>query len=723
MRRRALQAARVRASLSRLVGNGLRLWHGEQSIAELGRAARLRVDALGMLAAIAASVLLLFAGPSLRQPVFDLLQRVLPAPKASTEVVVVAIDAASLSAVEAWPWSRYVLARMTEEIASRGARAIAFDVIFTDPDRVNPEEFVQHYPEMPPAVRDQVLQMPSPDSMFAAVLGRAPTVLGRVGFETEGDEGGTLLPPAAAFAGEPPQALPSYPRGMASLEIFDGAALGHGLLNGRTDPDGAVRRVPVLAKVQGILTPSLALEAVRIAEGVETIRLTPDGSGARVAVGRRRFHIDARGDLTLRFVGRGAGVAAHRVISAADVFRAGLPADVLRDKIVLVGLMATGSADLVTTPTAQTTYGLLVQAQAIDAMLTGRNLVQPMWAKVAPWFAGIVLTLLAWFAVPRSAMATAIAVGVFALVLGFAVCAIAFQAGVLLDPFPIFAPVLATSAAMVATLFVEGRTVQSRLRTDLDGERLAAARVAGELAAATGIQMGMLLPRHELAGLHPAVEVDAVLEPARTVGGDLYDAFMLDDVRLCFLVGDVTGKGVPAALFMAVAKAHARSFLIGSGDSLGDAVARVNDALSRDNGQDMFVTFLAGILDTSNGALELCRAGHENPIVLTAGGEVRPLSVPGGPPLCAMPDIPYRSTTYALAVGETLVTFTDGVTEAATPADELYGRERLCEAAARAHESATDLPGLVDELVADVRRFEAGADATDDLAILAVRRR
>src|SRR5205085_6305420 len=113
-----------------------------------------------------------------------------------------------------------------------------------------------------------------------------------------------------------------------------------------------------------------------------------------------------------------------------------------------------------------------------------------------------------------------------------------------LDPIPMLAPGAVNSAIMVALLFREGRRVQRRLRSDLDQER-------GELAAASEIQAGMLLPRHELARITPRAEVDAVLQPAKTVGGDLYDAFLMDKDRLCFLVGDVTGKGVPASLLMA----------------------------------------------------------------------------------------------------------------------------------------------------------------------------
>ena len=130
----------------------------------------------------------------------------------------------------------------------------------------------------------------------------------------------------------------------------------------------------------------------------------------------------------------------------------------------------------------------------------------------------------------------------------------------------------------------------------------------------------MLLPRASLRTVSPRVEIDAVLQPARSVGGDLYDAFMIDGNHLCFLVGDVTGKGVPASLFMALSKALSRSILVRPGIGLAEAVDGINSELSRDNGQMMAVSLLVGVLDLTDGRLDLCCAGHENPLIVAVDG-------------------------------------------------------------------------------------------------------
>jgi PAS domain S-box-containing protein len=265
-------------------------------------------------------------------------------------------------------------------------------------------------------------------------------------------------------------------------------------------------------------------------------------------------------------------------------------------------------------------------------------------------------------------------------------------------------------------------------------DRKRAERAAGD------IQSGMLLPRDALAALSPKVEVDAVLKPARTIGGDLYDAFMVGPERLCFLVGDVTGKGVPAALFMALAKALAHSTLagaaealedgglededddLGPSDDLGAAVAAIGAELSRNNSEAMAISLLVGVLDLGTGRLQLVNAGHDDPVLILPDGKVVDLTLEGGPPLCAAEGYVYPVETHQLPQGAALVCVTDGVTEAQGPTGDLFGRKRLRMALGQ-HAGAPALTEMVDSLVAAVRNFEAKGEPSDDLAVLALRRR
>jgi adenylate cyclase len=436
-----------------------------------------------------------------------------------------------------------------------------------------------------------------------------------------------------------------------------------------------------------------------------------------IGLGGRRIAADPDGRMRLRFGSLPPGT----VTSAALLLQRGYGAQAFRGKIVIVGLGAAGTADVVTTPIDRETYGTFVQAQAVDAIVHGGALIRPWWAPLAEWGAAAGLTLLAILLFPRLRGA-AIALVPLLLVagLGGGSFLLFAQAGLLLDPLRPLIVGGAAALAVAAALFAEQAIRQRRLRLALAEQRVAAARAAGELEAAREIQLGMLPPREGLATLHPAVDLDARLEPARSIGGDFYDAIRLDGDRLCVLVGDVTGKGVPAALFMALSRALSKSVLLREQADLAAAVATIDAELSRDNRQDMFVTMLVGVLDAASGRLDWCNAGHENPLRVDAAGAVEAVPLVGGPPLCVVAGFPYEVETMWLAPGEGVILVSDGLTEAQNEARDFFGRDR---AAAILAGWTADRPArdATDRLAQAVRAFEAGADPSDDLTVVALR--
>lgn len=209
------------------------------------------------------------------------------------------------------------------------------------------------------------------------------------------------------------------------------------------------------------------------------------------------------------------------------------------------------------------------------------------------------------------------------------------------------------------------------------------------------------------------------MTPAKEVGGDLFDFFLLDAERLGFVVGDVSGKGVPAALFMAIARTLLRAAAHHQA-SPGACLTYMNQSLLEQHSSGMFVTLFYGILNTRTGLLEYANAGHNPPYAFSPGGQVRALKQRGGPMLGIFPDFQYSSFGEEIAPGEGVMVFTDGVTEARNKQEDFFGEPRL-EAYLAAHASlpANDLVrGLHDE----VERFEAGARRADDITVLAVRR-
>jgi phosphoserine phosphatase RsbU/P len=267
-----------------------------------------------------------------------------------------------------------------------------------------------------------------------------------------------------------------------------------------------------------------------------------------------------------------------------------------------------------------------------------------------------------------------------------------------------------------------GATLEKKKLRDQINEHLA--RLEEELEAARKLQMAMVPQSFPAATAQFPIDLHASMEPAREVGGDLYDFFTTDDGTLCFLVGDVSGKGMPAALFMARTKSLIRITaelmrLNAASAKPADIIARVNRELCQDNSDLMFVTLFFGMLTPQTGELEYCNAGHNEPYRLN-GGTLAAITGAKGIILGVRPDAVYATGQMSLAPGESVYLFTDGVTEANNAAGDLFSEERLetvlREAGGR---PSADLVRSVTEAVRD---FVGNALPSDDITMLAVRR-
>jgi serine phosphatase RsbU (regulator of sigma subunit) len=354
--------------------------------------------------------------------------------------------------------------------------------------------------------------------------------------------------------------------------------------------------------------------------------------------------------------------------------------------------------------------GVEIHAQILEQVFDGAYLRRPTGAALAE--AALLLAAgLAFIAlVPRvraseSALLLAAALGLY-----MAAGVLAFKSGLVIDVAGPALGALALLGALLAATLAEADRQRRVLRE-------AQARVAGELEAARRIQMGLLpAPRRVFAG-EARFSLDARLEPARVVGGDFYDCFMLDANRLFFTVADVSGKGLAASLFMALAKSLLKSVALRSGADPGAILVQASAEIARDNPESFFVTAFAGILDARSGLLEFCNAGHEPPYVCRPAAAPERLEHPGGPPLCVVEGFAYSSARCTLAPGESLCVVTDGVTEAMDPAGSFYGRARLTRLLERAQDPVTTLALVRD----DVRRFTASLEQADDLTLLCVK--
>ena len=263
--------------------------------------------------------------------------------------------------------------------------------------------------------------------------------------------------------------------------------------------------------------------------------------------------------------------------------------------------------------------------------------------------------------------------------------------------------------------------VKARVRSLLKAKAYSDAvkeQMASELRVAREIQMGMLPHDFTAAEQAYGVSFAAVLEPAREVGGDLYGVCAAGPERLVIFVGDVSGKGIPASLFMVRAISLARLLAreIAEPERI---LARLNDELAADNPSGMFVTFLCAMFDPQSRRLSLANGGHCCPVILPAGQPPRWAVERLGTALGFEPGIAFERTELTLHAGDALLLYTDGVTEAFNPEDECYGDDRLFAAAADlAGQSAA---GITSGLLRQVRDFAGTAPQSDDIAILTLK--
>lgn len=675
----------------------------------------LRARRLAGLAVLAGGLIGLLTGLTLgdwgRRTLFDSWQRAAPRSIAADKVAVVLIDNASIETVGPWPWPRYYMARLTEQIADAQPKVIAFDMIFPSADAFGARIFVSLYPELAPGAAAQIERLPDMDAAFAQVIGSAPVLLPRLGVDRDGgDPAQVMIDPE--IVGTPPAGTLRTRELMMSLPQLDDTALAHAVINGPPDADGTVRRVPLTVIAGERALPGMAVELARIMAGVPQL----EWRGDMLRLGERPLPADASASLALR-MGRFPDVAIFR---ADEVLAGHVPAAAFAGKAVLVGMGADGTSDVVPTPVNSAELGVLVQAQAVDAILARGWLARPAWAWWAEATAALALLTIVLIAGGTRRYRLLILAVVIAAALPVASFLLFDRANVLFDPIWPLVVGACGAIALWVTLYLAARAERTRLAAELVEQRIAAAEQEGELRAARRIQLSMVPSAEKLAALSPAADIGAVLYPAKSVGGDFYDAAMIAPRQLLIVIGDVTGKGVPAALYMALSKALAKSVLGRGSAALGEAMAQLNRDLMGEADEDMGVTLLALVLDCATGELVMANAGHENPILIRAGGQPEVLPMRGGPPLCVI-DFAYPAESARLTPGDTIVLITDGATEAQDARQALFGLDGVLEALARGEGSGA---GELAESLADrVRTFEAGTEPTDDLTILALRYR
>jgi adenylate cyclase len=348
----------------------------------------------------------------LRVRTFDTFQVIDPRVKTARPVRIVNIDEKSLAKFGQWPWPRTRVADLVTNLTRLGAVAIAFDIMFAEPDRLNPAMAADTLRNLDEETRTKLRALPSNDDILADAMRQSRVVLGETGLPYVLAELDKELPVTGlAMLGEDPQRfMLKFPGLLRSTPALEAAAAGRGLLTIWTERDGIVRRVPVIMQAQGVTMPSLSFEMLRVATGSDTILIKSNEAGiASVAVKGLAVPTDRNGQLWVHFAHYDPSI----YVSAADVLDGNVNPDTIAGRLVLVGTSAAGLLDVKTTPVSPVMPGVEIHAQVLEAALTGQLLSQPPWGALAEFLSALILGIAIIGFAPMFGPKSLVAVGAF----------------------------------------------------------------------------------------------------------------------------------------------------------------------------------------------------------------------------------------------------------------------------------------------------------------------
>jgi adenylate cyclase len=620
--------------------------------------------------------------------------RVRGARPASDAIALVEIDDATIEAYGNWPLPRDQYALLIEAITRAGAVSVGVDLLFLGNDRYDPRF----------------------DQLLAYVTANHANVVHAITFSPEeagfgvGVGDGPADPDAIGAHGLSDGGIPAFSAASITVPsdelLASSGRLGHVLVV--IDRDGVIRRVPALVRYRGLLYPCLGL-SVTTAEASgrrPALEPQPDGVWSQHWDKRRVFvPVDGSGATCIDYAGdRSAFGRTYSMLEVLRWYAAGDTASLrgaFENRIALVGTTAVRqvAGDFGATPFATSTPLLLVHANAVDAFLAGRFIVPARPALYLGALAALGI-FLGWFltivSVPVALAAIAACVAGLAglgQVLFLRGVDLPLTAGLALPP------LIYAAIQSYQFVFLERKT-RERQR---------------ELQVARDIQQRLLPSEPPVAA---GLDVFGINIPAQEVGGDYYDWIAAGDDCLAVAVGDVCGKGIPAAILMAHLEAsfHAETK---AGVPPGAVVEAMNRSLERSIEPGRFATFQMAVISGVTGEVRLCNAGH-NPALLVHEGRIT-RSTAGGLALGILETVRYDEERWTLNPGDFVVMYSDGVTECQWK-DKMYGEERLSELVASLAPrglSASDIGGAI---LDDVKAFCSGHTESDDVTLVIVRR-
>jgi len=596
----------------------------------------------------------------------DLRFRLRPPVPVTDKIAIVEIGDDTIQKLGRFPFDRRYHALLTKVLSEYGASAVLFDIFFSESDK-----------------NDRELQQ---------AIKKA---------------GNVYLPYVFDIGKTKKQILQARGYVAEDLDYFQQSSAGLGHINVIPDSDGKYRRVPLLIKYKGAMYPYLSFRLISDYLGVadQDIRFKP---GQYIQLGNKvKIPLDEHSNMIVNYAGRWGEFYKH--YSYVDILRSYVSLqskekpvvdlNAFRGKICLIGLTATGTADLHPNPFASLYPALSIHADLINSILNHRFITRV--SRIGNLIILLILGgLLSWGVLTNKPLkGFLIFSGLF---LSYACLAIAVFAafGWWLDMvYPLLALLI---AYLSCALFLSIQEWKKKLFMD------------NELQIARTIQESFL-PK-SLPAI-PGLDVAAIMHTARRVGGDLYDFYEFDADRLGVMIGDVSGKGIPASLFMTTVSGAFKFFALPEVHPR-EALHRLNVKLTRESSTKLFVTMFYAIFDIKNRVMSYSNGGHQPVMYLSKNAPVRFLDVEEGYPLGLL-ESEYSGNKIGFISGDIFIFFTDGVTEARNMKAHMYGNERFASIVDK--NRSFSAKEILKAIEMDLRQFEPEYKQSDDITCIVLK--
>tara|TARA_Y100000385_G_scaffold228849_1_gene240108 strand:- start:3599 stop:5602 length:2004 start_codon:yes stop_codon:yes gene_type:complete len=564
------------------------------------------------------------------------------------DVTIVDIDEKSIAKVGQFPWRRDIYSKILYNLNQHSPRAIAFDIVFSEEDRQNPQDLLSQLQKE----SDQLInvEVPNTNKIFIDSLKQSKVVLPILGEPKDNFVKNNSKPKLRVIAkgDNPKNFIYKYKNKITSLEEINNAASGIGSISLIPNIDGIIRNVPVLYNIDNRIWPSLALETVRVATGQKNLLVKSNKNGIELIKTRKNtIPSDQNGVINIKF----KKFNKENYISAIDVINNDFDQKRVENKIILVGSSAQALFDIVKISNGKIVPGVEIHAHIIDNILKNESIFKNIYTQLAE---NIIFLILVIFLIlipikikPKFSIIFFVG-SIFVINLS---SIIIYQFNFYLDS--LFSSIAGTLVFMTSLYFryleensiaIENEKKQSILKKERE--------IAGEVQK-------KLFPSNKKIEKY----IFAQNTPAKDVSGDYYDYYQMNDNEIYFILGDVTGKGIKAGILMANAAAVFRS-LAKMSSSVAKTALYMNNQVKDSSYQSMFITVILGRINLEKKEMEFINMGHEPMMVLDQNFNfeyVKSTLPPMG--LMSVKDESFFKTTTMDISDKTILIYTDGVTE------------------------------------------------------------